>query len=185
MPTGAVTAERSVFRDFAAALPISPTASVWATSVLSVRWEVVLTPKGSRGRRGGRESSSQSTSAQSEAAPAADPEWFWWGSSLTGRRRAEEEMDGLPVAERAALAAVITRIVTGTTRGGDVRPLAPGILEGRVQVNGTWPRVAYSRLTDGFVGLTVFRKKKNQTEQVDIDRAKDRLRSWRKLTSPR
>lgn len=90
-------------------------------------------------------------------------------------------MDDLPTAERAALAAVVLRIVTGATRGGDVKPLAPGILEGRTQVNGVWPRVAYSRWESGYVGLTVFRKKKNQTEQVDIDRAKDRLRSWRKL----
>jgi phage-related protein len=141
-----------------------------------------VTPRGGRGRRGGRESSSRLTPAQSESAAAGAPEWHWWGSSLTGRRRAEEEMDRLPVAERAALAAVITRIIAGTTRGGDVKPLAPGILEGRVQVNGAWPRVAYSHLADGFVGLTVFRKKKNETEQDDVDRAKARLRSWRKLT---
>ena len=83
--------------------------------------------------------------------------------------------------EQAQLAAVITRIIAGRTRSGDVKPLADNVLEARVRLNGVFVRAAYARWGQDFVGLTVFKKKKNQTEPQDVKRAAERLKRWRQV----
>jgi len=113
-----------------------------------------------------------------EPAGAGRPTWHWWSAQEGGRSRAKEEMDDLPPAERAALALVIKRVIDGTTRGQDVKPLASGVLEARAQLNGVWLRCAYARWGHDFVGLTVFKKKQNRTEPKDLDRATQRWKDW-------
>lgn len=109
----------------------------------------------------------------------SSPTWFWWSSESGGRSRAEEEMLALARDEQAQLAAVITRIIRGETRGGDVKPLVGDVLEARARLNGVFLRAAFARWGGHFVGLTVFKKKKNQTEPQDVRRASDRLKQWR------
>lgn len=75
--------------------------------------------------------------------------------------------------------AVIARVIDGSTRGQDVKPLAPGIFEARAQVGGAWIRCAYARWGSAYVALTVFRKKQNRTEPVHVKRAEERWKQWR------
>lgn len=117
--------------------------------------------------------------AASASTPPPKSTWFWWAREPDGRSRALEEMLALKRDEQAALAAVIQRIQQGETRSGDVKRLAKDILEARVRLNGVFVRVAYSRWGPHYVGLTVFKKQKNQTESQDLRRAEDRLRDWR------
>ena len=110
--------------------------------------------------------------------PGRSARWHWWCSGPGARPRAREELESLSVAEQAELALVMRRVRDGETRGDDVKALRGKVLEARARVGGAFLRVAYFRWGQDFVCLTVFKKKKNQTEPRDLARAEQRRADW-------
>lgn len=116
--------------------------------------------------------------APSPSASTPPPRLLFWKSGPGARSRAQEELDALQPNERAELVVVLRRIRDGQQRGNDVKPLGDKILEARARTGEAFLRAAYFRWGADFVCLTVFKKKKNQTEPQDLARAQQRRSAW-------
>lgn len=124
-----------------------------------------------RSKRGG-------TPAPSPSSSAPPPRLLFWRSGPDARSRAQEELEALQPNERAELLIVLRRIRDGQQRGNDIKPLGDKILEARARTGEAFLRAAYFRWGSDFVCLTVFKKKKNQTEPQDLARAQQRRSAW-------
>ncbi|WP_112236858.1 type II toxin-antitoxin system RelE/ParE family toxin [Kribbella monticola] len=106
-------------------------------------------------------------------------DWVWWPNQDGRRCRAEEEFFALPPKVQGELADRIKRFLTGATRYKDLDDLGDGIRELRYREKNNHYRILFS--VDGrvCVGLTCFYKNQRKTKKQDLDRARERMRSYR------
>ncbi|MFC5290938.1 type II toxin-antitoxin system RelE/ParE family toxin [Actinokineospora guangxiensis] len=112
------------------------------------------------------------------------PPWNWWRSSLNARPKAKEEFDALPDRPRAQLWKKVERFLAEESRRKEVDHLGGGIMEIRHRDGNNHFRVLFFRWCDRYIALTAFYKNQQKTPPVDLNRAKERMKSWRNTFGP-
>ena len=137
---------------------------------------------GSNNRRRGKKAASNAarkSSDSSQAKPSYD-DWVWWPNGQGRRSRAEEEFFKLPAKAQGELADRMKRVLDGTTRAQDVdNGIGHGLRELRVRIGSNHYRVLFFISGRVCVGLTCFFKNQQRLELTDLERAKQRMSSYR------
>lgn len=133
------------------------------------------------GKGGKRAKSPSSIPAPVAVSAPVARRWLWWRSEAGARPKAKEEFEGLPTQGRAGLAVRIDRYLKGETRFKDVDSLGDGLLELRYRFGNNHFRVLFILWGPHCVALIAFYKNQQSTPKADLDRARKRADSWRKV----
>jgi phage-related protein len=106
-------------------------------------------------------------------------DWVWWPNQKGRRGRAEEEFAKFPAPVQGEFLSSILRHLQGIGRFKDVKELRSGLKELRVRKDKVQYRVVF--FIDGrvCVGVTCFHKDQQKTPEIDLNRAIERMKSYR------
>lgn len=127
----------------------------------------------------GRHARARGAPRESCGAPAAKyGPWAWWPNEPGRRSPAQKEFRSLPPGAQGELVDRMKRFVEDRTRFKDVDDLGEGVKEIRVRIGNNHYRVLFFVHGRTPVALTCFYKNQRRTEKQDLDRAKQRKRSY-------
>lgn len=107
--------------------------------------------------------------------------WIWFRHDLKGHSLAKDEFDALDVDGRAGLSKTMQRYRDRMTRAGGVDSIGDGIFELRYRRDQVCFRLLFMDCGQHLVALAAFQNDRPETEEPDLDSARNRAGRWRQV----
>lgn len=105
-------------------------------------------------------------------------DWDWWPCDEDRRSAAKKEFDKLPQDVRSEFLDRIDRLLDGKSRFKEVKDVGQGILELRYRAHNNEYRILFFVYDGLCVAATCFYKNTKKLDKVDLDRAKERRKTY-------